>query len=536
MVCISIFFPFGEMDTVRPAVKFTVGLLCLLVILSRTELPGFTQMGRVWKPVAAFFIAMILSDLLAGTLFLSNIAYAIALAIIGALSGNAMKTGKKNVFVLFAFVFQLVALMAAIDYYWGTLLLFDNKAGYAALILLTIPIWWAAWNTKHKWQTIACYTILTADIAALFGFGLRGAWLAFSIAFLLTWIYYSKRHDFSKEKSVFIALAIVFGVIVLIYALYFLRPDSADGRMFIFLCAAKLGAQSPIFGWGTYAILAHYMPVQADVLAALPPDSAAAMLADNTFTAFNLPLDLFARYGILGVSCAGWLVFSLYKEVSRSTNRLNKAPFFALTAFLVLSLTSYPWFYPSVFALFVMFLGTGCAQKPCAPSKITKIGLLIAGFFFIAESIHMLHKETVWQEADNVVRKEMASEMKHRPELLYNQAAALNEKELYAASDSMLQQLSTVLCDYDTELLRGDNALWSKKAEKAEQHLKEAHRMIPSRFTPLYGLLQLYSESNVQRADTVALIIQQKVVKIPSQETSRIKAVASDWLKDRRVE
>lgn len=533
---------FGTADLPRFGVKLLAGMLCLLSLWNGT----WKRMQHI-RPIAivacSFVFIIAVCDLIAETLFIADFAYTAALLGIAVMGGAFLSSGGKTIRLAFAIGLQTVSYIAAIAYFFGAPAFFDNKVGYASLLLLTIPVVWAYIPHTGNTSRWLIPTILLINVALLVAIGLRGVWIALFAGILILALRHKPR--WIKGKRLVVAGFLLLVLSITAVALYFIRPDSADGRLFIYACSARLWFDAPLLGHGSYAVLAHYMPMQAEVLETFPPTSHAAMLADNTFTTFNLPLDLLVRYGIIGLMIVGSLVCLLYRECLSRKGARSDSAIFALTAFGVFSLTSYPLSYPAICALFLLFIGaeheSGILKSENHTTSSLNIirqkgyilkSLLVSllGCFLILESTITLRKEHVWTSSDIATRKAIAANLRYRPELLYNFAAALNEEEKYVYSDSVLLLLDNVLCDYDTELLRGDNALWTNRQIVAERHLQTAHYMIPSRFTPLYGLLQLYSENYEERADSVAREILAKPIKVPSAETNRIKTIAKEWL------
>jgi tetratricopeptide (TPR) repeat protein len=90
--------------------------------------------------------------------------------------------------------------------------------------------------------------------------------------------------------------------------LYFLKKDSADGRLLIWRCSWEMIKENPVkgLGYGQGGFKAHYMNYQAKYFEA-HPDSKQAMLADNVNRPFNEYLLLLVNYGLFGL-----LVFILF--------------------------------------------------------------------------------------------------------------------------------------------------------------------------------------------------------------------------------
>lgn len=117
-------------------------------------------------------------------------------------------------------------------------------------------------------------------------------------------------------------------------------------------------------------------------------------------------------------------------------------------------------------------------------------------------------------------------------DVLYTLSVNLNLEGEPQKSQEVLDKLKGHLQNYDTELLAGDNALSLHQWDAAEKHFLLAHHMVPARFMPLYGQMQVYLEhGDLLRARSVALKITRKKAKIDSEDIHDIKAKARKVLK-----
>lgn len=109
----------------------------------------------------------------------------------------------------------------------------------------------------------------------------------------------------------------------------------------------------------------------------------------------------------------------------------------------------------------------------------------------------------------------------------YAYAAALNFSGRPIESLSVLQSLQERLLNYDTELLAGDDELTLGHWASAQKHFETAHHMVPIRFMPLYGLMQVHQgQGNTSQAMSVARHILRKPVKVPSEDVRFVKEEA----------
>lgn len=119
-------------------------------------------------------------------------------------------------------------------------------------------------------------------------------------------------------------------------------------------------------------------------------------------------------------------------------------------------------------------------------------------------------------------------------DVLYALSVDLNLEGQPQRSQAVLAKLRGRLQNYDTELIAGDNALSLQQWHDAEKHFQLAHAMIPVRFMPLFGQMQVYSLSGDSvKARNVALKIIRKKVKVDSEDIHDIKAKALKILKAR---
>ena len=90
---------------------------------------------------------------------------------------------------------------------------------------------------------------------------------------------------------------------------------------------------------------------------------------------------------------------------------------------------------------------------------------------------------------------------------------------------AIAQECTNYWTDYDLELLLGFNYIELGEYIQAEQHLMQAHNMCPSRFEPLYQLVQVKQKQDLQQeARKLALQILRKKVKVPSADVEDIKS------------
>ena len=78
--------------------------------------------------------------------------------------------------------------------------------------------------------------------------------------FMLVAIWGYQSVSWSKLQKIVLVIG---ALVVLIVFLYFLKRNSADGRLLIWICCLNMIAIKPWFGFGSGGFEAHYMDYQA---------------------------------------------------------------------------------------------------------------------------------------------------------------------------------------------------------------------------------------------------------------------------------
>lgn len=101
--------------------------------------------------------------------------------------------------------------------------------------------------------------------------------------------------------------------------LFFLKKDSAIGRILIWINSLEMILDYPILGSNSGSFLRNYMLYQADYFK-LNPNSQYIMLADNVKHPFNEYLLLTIKYGIGGLLALIAVIFSVIKSLNKINN------------------------------------------------------------------------------------------------------------------------------------------------------------------------------------------------------------------------
>lgn len=412
---------------------------------------------------------------------------------------------------------------------------FDNPAGYAACLCIGFPYILQYLHTaKERRKLIISGFSIFLIVLTLFFSGSRAGIigsLAVAIAFLFKRIYILK-----KGKNI---LIVGISLILLLIGSYFLKKDSADGRLLIWKCSWEMIKDSPIYGHGTGSFLKHYMNYQANYFDK-HSDSQFAMLADNVQHPFSEYFSIILNFGLIGGVLLLIVMILLFRVYNKNSDQTNDTAILSLLGIAVFAAFSYPFTYPftwiiGLYNICIILKRILMWRNPLVSCRLA-YGLV---FIFCTISAFSLYQRTkgeyLWYEAyknKQLFRYELLmSVLGNDPYFLYNYAV-----ELYNANRTTESREIALLCrkqwaNYDLELLLGD--IYMKKSEfaLAESHYKQAALMCPCRFIPLYQLFNLYRKNgNKDKAYFVAQQIDRKPVKISSATVRQIKYKIKHYL------
>lgn len=412
---------------------------------------------------------------------------------------------------------------------------FDNPAGFAACLCAGFPFCFYFASQKHKWQwRISLPTVFVIIIAIVLSASRAGI-----VSLLVTGLFllFYKIKIQVGRKMIFI----IASVVIVLSGLYFLKKDSADGRLLIWRCSWEMIKDKPLFGYGHGGFKANYMKHQAEYFEEYP-DSKYAMLADNVNRPFNEYILLLANYGIFGLILLLSLCWFLWKSFLRCRHehivRIAAACLLSVAAF---AFFSYPSRYPFVWIMLILSISiiiykAGYSIKIPKAVIYTVFILLIPVIIFSGfKTYQRMRIEMLWCKIANQslagrtdqmlpVYDRLHKSLKGNELFLYNYAAELNVVSDYNKSLQTARECEKLWADYDLQMLMADNCEKLNQYEDAEMHFKIAAAMCPVRFMPLYRLVKLYdANGNKKQAQELAIIILIKKIKAPSFVIQSIK-------------
>ena len=397
---------------------------------------------------------------------------------------------------------------------------FDNPAGFAATLSVGFSfVGFLIQKGSRKY--VQCLGWITA-IIFLIAVILSGSRAGIVSMMVISFIFLYSRFIW---KRIWKYLLLGGGILILV-GCYWMKKDSADGRLLIWQCGINMVKDSPWIGLGIGSFEAHYMDYQAEYFETYGQVNRYAMLADNVKQPFNEYLGVLLNFGIIGLLILTAIIILLIYCYRMNIADEKRITFCTLISIGTFSLFSYPFTYP--FTWIITFLSIFVIAREYISEFfivawrrnmicVLTLGCSIVGIYKLVERIQAelewgkISKLTFFGSYDEALpsyEKQMEVFMKN-PYFLYNYAAVLQEKKQYKKSLEVALQCRQYWADYDLELIIGENYQQLKDKGKAESYYNNAALMCPSRFLPLYKLFGLYKENEdkEQMLDFVELII-----------------------------
>lgn len=425
---------------------------------------------------------------------------------------------------------------------------YENPAGFAAVQALLFPFVFTNCFNKtdkkvlHRFFVIASSLCLISVLLS----GSRTGALAMSSVIVVTLAFNdSVFYFFKTNRWIWIPILILFFLSLIL--IYHIKPDSADGRLFIWSRCFEMIKDKPLFGYGVNGFHRYYMSTQAEYFQN-NPSSQYIMLADNIIHPFNEYIKLTICFGLVGLSAAIALLVFIIQRLFKTEKRTKILGLSFVSSILIMCQFSYPFQYAAVWLLTLVAIipsifiinSTDAVVLPLYSRIIASTLLML----FLSITLKRMYYDMKWAEisersfigyTDKMLKyyEGMKPMMKRNNLFIYNYAAELNNSGFYRES---LEQ--TLLClenwnDYDAQMLLASNYSHLQDKENAILSFVRAHNMIPCRFEPLYGEMLVFRDNN----DTVNAIrmandIIEKPIKIHSERVDFILFQAQQLLSE----
>lgn len=333
----------------------------------------------------------------------------------------------------------LIAILLAI---LGTYILLnkDSKRWYDKVLVILSLI-----------SSAMCIIVLPASMS-------RAAWLALGFAVLvLGFKELSLAERIRKHKAVTAITSVI--LIIAMVGVFFLKKDSAIGRLHIWHMELRAIADKPLKGYGKGSILGVYGDTQANYFAEKERSEIITKVAGCPEYAFNEYLKIGVEYGIpamLGVIVVLILVIALLLKF--------RSPFaYGLIAFCVFAFFSYP--------LEAIRIKSDAEKK--------------------WECIRYLSNMELYEEAVEELAP-LYDDLRDNYRYIYDYGYALHKCKCYQKSNDILKEGAAISSDPMFYNIIGRNYEAINLYKEAEEAYLHAHNMIPQRLYPLSLLMRMH--------------------------------------------
>lgn len=445
---------------------------------------------------------------------------------------------------------------------------FYNPGPYSGYLAMITPI---ALHEYIRLGKIASKTILikAARYYALFAFLLclcvlpsgmsRSAWLATAggILFVVFNHFNGKKRIINffhanRQRAIIIASIILCSLLILASGAFYLKKDSANGRLFMWKITCHAITERPVIGsWGSFPKI--YGEAQEKYFAEGDYTDEEARVAGSPEYAFNEYLQIAAEKGILYLFVGICLIIlCLYFGVRNHKYGICGA----VLSLSIFAFSSYPLQFPAFWSAGIAML------MACIPDnlykhkyliRITGIYICLAGIVLAPGLYLQWNKRSAalekWNnakllyntrayEAAQPAYEELYKEMKWNFRYLFEYGHILSKRKEYNKSISILLEAETKSNDPMILNVIGKDFQEMKLYDKAEEYFKRSVNRLPSRIYPYYLLTKLYAETEYcypEKLKEYAKIVITKTPKIPSPAVEDMKKEIGQLLKTRKI-
>lgn len=434
---------------------------------------------------------------------------------------------------------------------------FDNPCGLSTTLCILLPFTFLQIESNHHRENIKrnihdkcvlwCFA-LVAFLTVFFVLLSKSRTGMMSLAAMAVIVIFRHAHTRKLYRWLSVLLIVTATSLMAISQ----KVDSTNGRLFILKQTWTLIERHPVIGYGFNGFRKEYMRQQGTFLAQHPM-AAEAKLVDEVKHPLNEFVLLWLEHGVIGPLLLFFLLF-----VPAYAFRQSLPILAAQSSIFISCLFSYPFNEPLpcmvVLAVSIASLLRCSSLTRAMTAKIKVRTFCLTSCFLLFSVLFVFFRvDSVMSSANFYTlhhkhhhalnRYEQLDSMFCHPPYLwiapYCRSFFLYKYSYELFATAQFDKAYQKACDcademsgYDLELLTGDICSHRNDYTNAVQHYRVAYNMCPVRFAPLNGMLRLYQMKHEHAlADSIALVIMNKPVKIQSPEVYSIKVNAKDLLK-----
>lgn len=427
---------------------------------------------------------------------------------------------------------------------------FYNPGPYSGYLAMTFPICLSEWlllNKKKEKSPIEqgkyylSLGVLLLILCVLPAGMSRSAWIAAAVSGL--WVY-GMHHSWGTilkqagrkyRKRVFPAI-IIGGIVLIIvgYALFHLKKDSASGRLLMWKVSTMAIAEKPIMGYGLGSFAQAYGDTQENYFAGGDYSETEEQVAGSMDFAFNEYLQVAVEFGVPFLFAILLVIgFSLW--VGITDKRLSACG--GVISVLFFAFSSYPMQIPA-FAMAFYFL-----LAACVVGRLRVILLLFMVMIALLGAYHLKYNRydacKAWTHCKMVYNigayqsarkdyEELYPELNDRGAFLFEYGHCLHKLKEYQASTKILEEAMMYSSDPMILNIIGKNYQALKEYEQAEQWLIRSTHRLPGRIYPYYLLVKLYAEPEYEQPVKLRRAAEVVLSKEPKVQSTAVKEMRQE--------
>lgn len=419
-------------------------------------------------------------------------------------------------------------------------------SGYLAMILPIVLYEWLRLSKKpirsiieHIGYYLSLMVMLLIICVLPAGMS-RSAWIAalISCGFVLA-IHYSwnkKMKDaWNKNKKKMIALFATSLLVVIlgISILFYIKRDSASGRLFMWKISITAIVNNPL-GYGTGSFPAVYGDAQEAYFAKGTYTEREELVAGSPEYAFNEYLHIALEWGVPAL--LGLLLLTAFCVfISIKQQRIGISA--SLLSLLIFAFSSYPFQLPVFVSTFFFLLVAGVINNRRIWLGAFSLLVGLTGFCFLKTSVYeecvrwrnsrMLYQTGAYEVAVKGYGVLYPS-LKEHPAFLFEYGHAYHKKGDWTESTNILLEASKHSCDPMIFNVIGKNCQELGQYEESEKWLLRSTHRLPGRIYPYYLLAKLYAEPAFYQEDKLKEMVNFVLTKKPKVQSTAVRQMREE--------
>lgn len=402
---------------------------------------------------------------------------------------------------------------------------FYNPGPYGGFIALGLPVGLSLLLGGGRWQRYAAYALCALTLIVLPASASRSAWAAGALSCGFVAVCHNRAAVVAWLRRWWLPLLV--GVAACAVGAYFLKADSANGRLFLWKIGLKACLDHP-FGVGWHQVSGTFGDVQEAYFASGAGTEGEIAVAGAPEYLFNEYLQVALAWGWL--AGIGFIAAIAATVLAAVRLRLYGAAG-ATVAFAVFAFSSYPLQFPLFVAAMAMLAMSVAAAALCRSRRAAAaFVLLAAAVASVASASAYRHRAMAQAYADwsnvrhfyksayfEVAARAMTplrDAMDWNPPFMFELGHSLNRSAAYAESNRVLADAAKICADPVLFNVRGKNFQALGMRDSALSEFRRAADRLPSRMYPHFLMVRLAAES--QPIDTALLMLAaRKVMEMP---------------------